>query len=101
MPRAPDVTLAGDAEAALQNGSPASARGDESPTRLPPLYAPNVAVGPFPWVSEVEERFVRFVSIRISVRRAAARLSAKCRPCCGALQCHELGWSTASNHTAK
>jgi len=64
LPRTADAAITGEAaEAALINGG----GGDESPSGQAPMYAPAPA-GPFAWDSEVEERFARFVSVRISVR---------------------------------
>ena len=80
LPRTPDTASAGGVlEAALQDVSQVSAPGDESPTGQPPLYAPNVAAGPFAWDPEAEERFARFVTVRISVRCPAAAVThARC-----------------------
>ena len=66
LPRPADTASTGEAaEAALINGG----GGDESPSGQAPMYAP-VPAGPFPWDSEVEERFARFVAVRISVRHS-------------------------------
>ena len=62
LPRAADAAAIGEAtEAALING------GDDSPSGQAPMYS-SVPAGQFAWDSEVEERFARFVSVRISVR---------------------------------
>ena len=80
LPRTAEAAPNGDAAGTtLQDMSPSGgAIGDESPTGEVPMYA-NVPASPFAWDPESEERFARFVSVRISVRRLLGSSHRHCR----------------------
>ena len=87
LPRPADAAATGGAEeAALINGG----GGDESPASgQAPMYAP-VPAGEFAWDSGVEERFARFVSVRVSVRFLMQRSEVATRICTHPSSCRAV-----------